>query len=300
MQATARPVRLLRQRVRAVTEALPAAAAGEVRGVHRARVATRRLRAWLPALSGAADPNQLRRLRRAVRRLTRVLGPVRELDVALGHLATMGREAGVPDRVLARVRGHLRARRVAARRHLLHTLERHPAERLTALAADVAAGPGGATAARPGASLAPVVRDARQRAARRAEALSTAIGAAGPLYVAEPLHEVRIAAKQLRYAIEVDLALSGSRAERRVRELKALQDGLGLVHDYEVLAMHVREVQAGTAATAPAVARHLDRLLLALDGACRTGHARFLRGRPRTLDLCREVARAGRTGRPTF
>jgi CHAD domain-containing protein len=295
MQATARPIRLLRQRVRAVTEALPAAAAGEVRGVHRARVATRRLRAWLPALGGLADAGPLRRLRRAVRRLTRALGPVRELDVALGHLDSIGRDAGVPDRVLARVRGQLRTQRLAARRDLLQALERHPADRLTALAETIGIEPADAEPL-----MAAAVREARARAAQRALALSAAIGAAGPLYAAEPLHEVRIAAKQLRYALEVDLALSGSRAERQVRQLKGLQDILGLVHDYEVLAAHVRAVQSDSAVGQPAVARHLDTLLLALERACRAGHARFLRARPLFIDLCRAVAAAGRAGRPTF
>jgi CHAD domain-containing protein len=295
MQATARPVRLLRQRVRAVTEALPAAAAGEVRGVHRARVATRRLRAWLPALTGLAGTGQLRRLRRAVRRFTRALGPVRELDVALGHLDTIGREAGVPDRVLAGVRGRLRHQRLAARRDLLRTLERYPADRLTEMALEIDVDPDQAEPL-----LAAAVRGARERAGRRALALAASIGAAGPLYVAEPLHEVRIAAKQLRYALEVDLALSGSRAQRQVRQLKGLQDVLGLVHDYEVLAAHVRGVQSAVAVTQPAVARHLDTLLLALDRACRAGHARFLRGRPLFVELCRTVAAAGRAGRATF
>ena len=69
---------------RAIRRALPAAKAGDARSLHQARVATRRLRAALPLV--ASGP-KAEKLARSVRRLTRALGPIRELDVAQALLA---------------------------------------------------------------------------------------------------------------------------------------------------------------------------------------------------------------------
>ena len=83
MQRTTLPVRLLRQRLLSLLDALPAAASGDVTSVHRARVASRRLREVLPVLAEAADSDAMDRAGKQVRRITQALGPIRELDVAL-------------------------------------------------------------------------------------------------------------------------------------------------------------------------------------------------------------------------
>ena len=71
-----------------MTRLLPAARDGHAESIRQARVATRRLREALPLL--APGPRG-RALGKTVRRLTRALGPVRELDVALITLiATCG------------------------------------------------------------------------------------------------------------------------------------------------------------------------------------------------------------------
>ena len=79
MQRTPLPARLLRQRLTALVDALPAASSGDVESVHRARVASRRLREVLPVLSEAAASPHLARAGKDVRRITRALGPIREL-----------------------------------------------------------------------------------------------------------------------------------------------------------------------------------------------------------------------------
>src|SRR5512143_1392383 len=84
---------LLQQRVGAVRRMLPGARSGDVRAVHQARVATRRLREALPLVS-AGKPG--RRLERAARNLTGVLGTVRELDVALLMLHEFQHAGDVP------------------------------------------------------------------------------------------------------------------------------------------------------------------------------------------------------------
>jgi len=104
MQRTTLPVRLLRQRLLSLLDALPAAASGDMTSVHRARVASRRLRELLPVLAEAADSDALDRAGKQVRRITQALGPIRELDVALGHLEEMGPRAGVSENAVAAIR----------------------------------------------------------------------------------------------------------------------------------------------------------------------------------------------------
>ena len=77
---------------------------GKVDGVHQARVASRRLREVVPVLGRGLDDVRLKPLRRGLRDLTRALGPVRELDVALGDgrgVAVRGTGCRAPRRGLA-------------------------------------------------------------------------------------------------------------------------------------------------------------------------------------------------------
>ena len=55
----------------------------EVEAVHRMRVASRRLRAVLPLLSGCTGRRELRRWRRELRQITRALGEARDTDVRI-------------------------------------------------------------------------------------------------------------------------------------------------------------------------------------------------------------------------
>src|SRR3954471_9182912 len=92
---------LIRQRVSALRRALPAAKAGDATSLHQARVATRRLRAALPLVSSGAKGGKVVK---SVRRLTRALGPVRELDVALVILEELERSGEVPHAGIDRLR----------------------------------------------------------------------------------------------------------------------------------------------------------------------------------------------------
>src|SRR5688500_15860173 len=88
---------LLRSRLVSLLKAMPAAQAGDQISVHEARVASRRLREALPVLGARADERALGRCDKRVRRLTRALGPVRELDVTLLLLAELeGKGATAP------------------------------------------------------------------------------------------------------------------------------------------------------------------------------------------------------------
>jgi CHAD domain-containing protein len=293
MAPTPLPARLLRARLGALVEALPAAASGDVTSVHRARVASRRLREVLPVLSDAAGSVDFGRAGKDVRRITRVLGPVRELDVALGHLPEVARRAGLSARATAAVRRHLVDERQARRRVMLEVITPSTVARLRDRFGHRQPPPSGPQHDAETLS-------ARRRAARRAVGLRTEIRRAGGLYVSERLHAVRVAAKKLRYALEVDRELARSRAMARINRLKALQDALGDIHDYEILIERTREVQTDLAATDRALSNELERLVLTLETTCRDGHAAYLRDRAHINTLCQRVIEAARAGRPTF
>src|SRR6187549_3643986 len=92
---------LIRQRLNALTRALPGAKKGDPLPLHQARVATRRLREALPLV---ASGSRGRKLERQVRRLTRALGPLRELDVALEMLDGLTSGAEAPRSAIAKLR----------------------------------------------------------------------------------------------------------------------------------------------------------------------------------------------------
>jgi CHAD domain-containing protein len=127
---------------------------------------------------------------------------------------------------------------------------------------------------------------ARGRSARRAARLRGAIQNAGGIYLSDRLHEVRVAVKKLRYALEVSRELSGSRAVAQVRTLKQVQDLLGRMHDLEVLILRVRGLQGSPQAPPLRISANLDHLVRHLETECRQIHGRYVTMRRKLLSVC--------------
>ena len=265
---------------------LPGARSGDVRAIHQARVATRRLREAMPLLE-AGKPG--RRIERVARDLTGVLGTVRELDVALLMLADLEGTDGVPSAAVSCLR-----LAVGEERHTLHTetakrIDEYDMERLQRKALR-------ALEKRGDRRKRPVDRQeqvaaARRRAARRAQRLEAAIEAAGAIYLPERLHQVRIAVKKLRYALEIVRDVSGSQAEARIRTLKRTQDLLGRMHDLEVLIARTRGLQSAAVRDLK-LSSELDQLVRHLETEARRLHGQYITTRRNLLDLCTRVVAA--------
>ena len=166
---------LLRQRLETLLEAMPAAQAGDVRSVHQARVATRRLREALPVLRKSLDAHAIDRARQRVRRMTRALGPVRELDVALLHLDEFANRGVATGRAIDRVRQAItrrtpRAPARDARRHHAGQSRAAPPRAAARRLGSAGRRPAGARFATPSAS----VERARPRLRRRDRATPAA------------------------------------------------------------------------------------------------------------------------------
>lgn len=237
---------------------------GDVEGIHRARTASRRLREVLPVAAVAAPGAGADRARREIRRITRVLGPVRELDVAIAEFAqTTGRP---PDPVVAAIERHLTSERARRFRSVTGKFGALDLDRLRARLEVVAAAVDSETVRRLWE------RALAERLRRRATRLLRAIDEAGTLYLPERLHAVRIAAKKLRYGLELTHDASGLPVGSLAASIKRVQDILGRLHDLEVLAGHVRERAARSRRAAAGSAA----ILLTLERECRAQHARYL------------------------
>jgi CHAD domain-containing protein len=278
---------LIRQRLSALTRTLPAAQGGDVVAIHKARVATRRLRAALPIV---ARGSRSRKLTKAVSRLTRALGSVRELDVALLNLDELAADGSVPTEGIDLLRTSLEEERQRLFAHMVGQIERIDLERLErkAFAAARRFHVAGDAAQWNPKKLKTVAR----RAARRALSLQAAIENAGGIYLPDRLHQVRIAVKKLRYVLEVARELSRSRASARLRMLKAVQDLLGRMHDLEVLIMRIRALQGSDRAPTLKVSADLDRLVRRLEMECRRLHVRYMGFKKKLLELCDYVTAA--------
>ena len=286
MEPSALSVALLRQRLVSLLKAMPAAQAGDHLSVHQARVASRRLRQALPLLGIRADAHALDRAGKRVRRITRALGPVRELDVTLLLLAELEQKGAAPMRAIARLRQAVTEERQKRRRAMLAEIKPSKLDKLRKRLVRVAT-PTSRPVAR-GSALA----EAGAQAARRANELRAAIDHAGGIYLADRLHRVRVAAKKLRYAVEIQRELTHSRSTAQLNRLRAQQDLLGRMHDLEILIDRARGVQAELAPRDRRGMAELKKLIRVLEDECREGHATYMQGRPALLKLCDAVITA--------
>jgi CHAD domain-containing protein len=270
------------RRLRALAAELPGALEDDEKALHRARVASRRLREILPVLGldGEVEPDGAS-ARRRVRGLTRALGGARELDVALGILDELAERHAALAATVNLVRHDLMDERLRVRASMAEELKDADSlglpDELEAIAARVVPlSPSGWRRALAG------------RLAKRVDRLEEAVDEAGALYVAERLHQVRIAAKQLRYVLELAGEFGGVGTRRLTSRLKDMQDLLGRLHDLEFVLHRIRRQRWGAGSEDAANA---DRLQQAVDREIRERHADFLA----SVDTLREAVASCRT-----
>ena len=272
----------------ALARALPGAQRGDVRSLHRARVATRRLREVLPLVSSGA---RRRKLGRAVRRVTRALGPVREIDVALETLALLARREQTPSGAASWLDRYLRQERQRLRAEMCRRMSRVDLPTLRRRAIAAAAG---YTQREDGQRHKPLrTLRVKERVARRAGRLYEGVEDATGLYLPDRLHAVRIAVKKLRYAMEVARSLGASRAVASISMLREIQGLLGQIHDRETLIGHVRALQGSSEAEDLQVSEGLDQVVRLLEMECRQLHGQYVAKRRPLLAMCRRAIKWG-------
>lgn len=204
--------------------------------LHGMRVATRRMRAAWRVFGDAYRPGRIRRYRRDLRDVAGRLGAVRDLDVLIEGLATY--QATVPEVDRAAFEPLMtswRTRREEARILLLRTLDSARYGRFVEEYREFVNTDG--LAVLPVAPTTPHrVRDSMPS---RIWAAYEHVRAYEPVLRwadVETLHELRIAAKWLRYTIEFVREPLGPDVGPLIERIVALQDHLGYLHDADVAA----------------------------------------------------------------
>jgi CHAD domain-containing protein len=230
----------------------------DIEHVHKARVATRRLRSDLRTFRPLLDANWDRQVRNDLRSVASALGEVRDADVLMADLRSQiesldGPEAAAATALLA----DLGRERERANARLLGVLDGEPytllLDRLVAAAANppmanLDAGDLPASQILPGLVARPWKRLARW------------VAGLGDEPADDALHEVRKRAKQLRYASEAAAPVRGRPAVKLAGAAESLQEVLGEFHDAVVAGAWLRE-HGGSAGglTAVAAGRVLER-----------------------------------------
>jgi len=235
---------------------------GDPKAVHRARVATRRLREAL-AVTGAALGGDGVALRREFKTITAALGPVRELDVSRRLLLDLADESAWSTDAVTRVEQHGIKARAKTLDELHDGLGSNDARDLVRRVRSVARDVKNADDVRLSGVIA-------SRYARRLRDFMRAIEDAGTVYAGDRLHRVRIAGKKLRYLIE----FGDTANEDGLRRLKRLQKILGKLHDAQMVQHQINDTAAGESVVG--LYRSLRAMSRDIETECRAWHAKAL------------------------
>jgi CHAD domain-containing protein len=232
-------------------------------------------------LTAGLEAPKIAKTRRKIRRLTRALGTVRELDVTLLLLDELARAEDLSRPALQDVRLHVEGEREKLRGVMLTRLSEVDADKLARRLAGISE----AVAADGGQAWRQALAT---RLLKRAKRLAAAIDQAGQLYAPEHLHQVRIAAKKLRYGLELaaDAGVAGSAG--LVRTLRRTQDTLGRLHDLQVLQSQVAAAQAAPAGRSTPHAG-LAAIAGRIEEQCRLLHGRYVAASPGLHDVSAAV-----------
>jgi CHAD domain-containing protein len=222
-------------------------AALDADAIHDMRVATRRLRAALKLFGGAGA----RQVDRDVKRLQDALGDVRDVQVQLEWLASVARRLTRAE--AARMRAWIAAPLARGEPALRRALRRWTAT----TAADVERA---AAASRRRGRLGG--RKMARRLSRRERQAARLAASVRDDPRPSAAHELRIAAKKLRYAAEPLEPAFPSRVERLLAALVPLQETLGELHDADVRIERLRRLARRGA---PPERRAARKLLSALE-----------------------------------
>jgi len=209
----------------------------DIEYVHRARVASRRLRAALPLFQECFPAKKSKRWRKEIRKITRALGEARDTDVQLVRLrefyaclSEARHKTGIRRLIL----------RLEQKRALLqepvtgaaHRLEKsgviEEMEKYFRPLGEQSKDP-------PQGSAALYQLSARSIQDRLGKFLAFDSITNQPEKI-EELHQMRIAAKRLRYTMEVFAPLYNNRMKPHLSAVKEAQEILGEIHDCDVWA----------------------------------------------------------------
>jgi CHAD domain-containing protein len=222
-------------------------AGGDIEPVHRMRVASRRLRAALPLFSSCIPGKKYKAWFREVRRTTRALGRARDLDVQIEFLEEYRRAHGAKEDSsgksgspqvadtgsgLDHLIGMLRAERSALQPEVEIRLDELEECRVVAKMRDLLE----LRVKKPGKTgkKNTLYSTAHREITLNLDALLAFEPWVYEADAAEEQHLMRIAAKKLRYTMEIFAPLYGTDLRDALRAVKRVQELLGSIHDCDV------------------------------------------------------------------
>jgi len=257
----------LREQREAFATAEAAVRAGEPDGVHDLRVAMRRIRSALASFHALVDPAVTEPLRDELRWAAGRLGEARDAEVVQDLVDTLLDDIGPAgliglDEAVTGLRARLHLDATAATEVIDETLGSSRYAAAIALLDSVVSHPPLTDDAERGAKkvVRTVLRNEGERVRERAELAEAAVATGDPELRSACLHDVRKAAKRLRYAAEAVAPVTGSTVGLVAERAADVQGLLGDHHDAVVTRATLRHLaideDAGVAAAF--VLGHLD------------------------------------------
>ena len=207
----------------------------DIEYIHRARVASRRLRAALPLVTDCLPGKNAARGTRQIRDVTRALGEARDADVQIERLDKFNQKLTEKKYRpgISRLRLRLWQKRQSLQAHVVSAmndlLEGQVLDEMLAVLLPLAERSASVYLFTP-----TLYQHSFRAIHNRLEAfLSYDAIVSQPEKVTE-LHEMRIAAKWLRYTMETFSSLYASQLKPQLQAVRKAQEGLGEIHDCDV------------------------------------------------------------------
>lgn len=217
-------------------------AAEDIEFVHRARVASRRLRTALRMFQDAFRDEDVRRWRKAVRRITSSLGDARDRDVQIellcAKLSMLTTKECFPG--MARILVQLERDREQLQRHVVKAVKQFSSSNVLRQIRRTARKTLEDDRQAPqDVQSAEILEDIRRHVLRQIEALLDHQDSLANPEDRERHHSMRIAAKRLRYTLEISRPAFPAEIEGIIEAVKKLQSLLGEIHDCDVWMDHL-------------------------------------------------------------
>jgi len=215
----------------------------DIEELHDMRVATRRMRSAFDIFSPAFNPKIMKRYLKGLRKIGRVLGQVRDMDVILHNGMIYQQKLNESDRtgidpLLAEWKRVIDTERIMMIKHLQSgEYEKFKQDFncfLQANISDQAANDQGNEGISMVRDIVPILIYSRYAAIRSYETII-------PTASVSQLHDLRIEFKKFRYTLEYFKEILNEGVSKLINEIKQYQDHLGELHDADVACQLVKD-----------------------------------------------------------
>jgi len=214
----------------------------DIEALHDMRVASRRLREAMRIFEPCYEAKVFRKQYRGVRRVTRTLGSVRNFDVCIAFFSKFRKrlEKGEAKEALAYLLKQKKKERKRARQKMLRRLDKLDLKGMKRSMRTFLSGPVGEVEG----EVHDMVARARAIVEERLDEVFGYRDAIEDEADVDALHQMRIATKRLRYAVEtLYIAFEDEEFDALYDAIRGMQELLGDIHDLDVFTDMVGEIK---------------------------------------------------------